>query len=101
MTVKHDGGKPRWYLVPLISVQEIVKVMTFGAEKYEVDGWKHIENPKERYFSACMRHLTLHQAGELVDSESGLLHISHAACSLVFLIWFELMEVIPKQEGEK
>ena len=83
--VKHDQDKDRWELMPYGALRQIVKVLTFGAKKYAPDNWKKIS--KERYFGACMRHLT---AKEKIDAESGLSHLAHAACCILFMLWMEM-----------
>lgn len=87
---KDDQGKPRWELLPLEPVAAVVDVLTFGAKKYAPDNWKKVENPVDRYYAAVMRHLYAWRQGEILDPESGLPHIAHALCSLIFLAWFEL-----------
>jgi hypothetical protein len=86
--MKKDGTKPVWALLPLDAVEECVKVMTFGAQKYRPGNWKKVE--PHRYFSAMLRHLTAIQAGEKIDPDSQLMHISHVLCNAVFLTWFHL-----------
>jgi hypothetical protein len=51
--------------------------------------WQKVPNAKERYFAALMRHLTAWWDGERADPESGLHHLAHAGCCLLFLIWFD------------
>ena len=85
--VKFDGGKPRWDLLPLESVEEIVKVLTFGAQKYADDNWQQVPGKERRYFAAALRHLKDWQAGNKIDKDSGLPTLAHAACCLIFLIW--------------
>lgn len=86
---KYDGGKPRWDLLPLSTIEEVVKVLTFGANKYGDNNWQLVNEAQKRYFAALLRHLTAYQRGEKVDSESGLSHLAHAATNLVFLLHFE------------
>lgn len=93
---KFDTGKPRWSLLPWKQVERIVDVMTFGAKKYDDDNWKEVEEPKERYFSALMRHLSAWKQGQLVDRESGLRHLAHAGCCLLFLMWFDEPSVVAR-----
>ena len=83
---KLDAQKPRWDLVDLESMEGVAKVLEYGTRKYSAHSWKNVE--PERYFGALMRHLTKHQAGEEVDKESGLTHLDHAMCNLMFLVWF-------------
>jgi hypothetical protein len=84
---KHDAGKPRWELLPWREVGQVVDVLTQGALKYEVDNWKHVEPLRERYTGALMRHFTAWAQGEKKDHESGLPHLAHACCCLLFLMW--------------
>ena len=87
--VKYDEGKPRWDLLPMSQVEDVVKVLTGGSLKYSDDNWKKIPNIQDRYFSAAMRHLTAQRDGERLDRESGLPHLSHAVCCLLFMAWEE------------
>lgn len=88
MTRKHDTGKLRWDLLPWGEVEQIVKVLNYGLEKYgKEDSWQEVERGESRYFAACMRHLVLWSKGEYLDSESGLPHLAHAACNILFLLW--------------
>lgn len=84
--LKYDCGKDPWHLLPIEEVEDIVKVLAYGAEKYGPNNWQNVE-PAERYYAAAIRHLVAWRKGELVDPESGLAHLAHAACSLLFLGW--------------
>lgn len=86
--MKCDLNKTRWDLLPFNAVKQVADIMTYGAAKYEPDNWKKVE--PERYFAAMIRHLEAYQRGELYDDESGFLHISHAACNAIFLVWKSL-----------
>jgi len=86
---KHDATKPKWNLLPLKQVEHITSVLTFGAQKYEAGGWRHVDDATNRYFAAALRHLTAWQTGEKLDPESGLPHLAHAACCLIFMMWFD------------
>jgi len=86
--IKYDTKKPRWSLVPLNVIEDIVRVATFGAEKYEDNNWKYVEPGPDRYFSALMRHLAAWQAGEANDPETGLSHLAHAGWNVMALAWF-------------
>ena len=57
---KFDGGKLQYGLVPPLALKEMVKVLTFGAEKYEPDNWKYVPDSKRRYFDAM--HGYLHES---------------------------------------
>jgi hypothetical protein len=85
--MKDDLRKLRWDLLPLDAIEKIVEVMTFGAEKYEPNNWRNVKI--SRYFAALFRHITAWYKGEKYDSESGLTHLSHALCNLMFILWLE------------
>jgi hypothetical protein len=87
--VKTDTGKARWDLLPWREVGEVVGVLTFGLSKYQPDNWQRVSGARARYFAAAQRHLTLWWLGEARDPESGLSHLGHAACCLLFLMWFD------------
>lgn len=87
---KYDDEKPRWGLVPWSSMEEVVVVLTIGARKYSPDNWKFVPNAPERYFDAALRHITAWRAGQKRDPETGRLHLAHAVCCLLFMIWFDL-----------
>ena len=88
---KHDTGKLRFDLTDEIFEEELVRVLMHGAAKYTDDNWKKAEpeEAKKRYYAACRRHLSAWASGELSDNESGLPHLMHAACCLLFLRWYE------------
>lgn len=90
--LKYDEGKTRFDLYPLEAYEGCAKVLTFGANKYTPEGWRHVSNPKQRYYSALIRHLNAQMKyvqeggqGLALDSESGLPHLDHAQCCLIFL----------------
>ncbi len=85
---KHDANKPRYDLIPPEGIEAIARVLTYGAGKYGDRNWEG-GLAWGRVFAACMRHLWAWWRGEGVDEESGLSHLAHAACCLVFLIAYE------------
>lgn len=87
--IKLDNGKLRWDLLPINEVEEIVKVLTFGAKKYGENNWHKVENANNRYYAAALRHIIEYRKGNLLDDETKLSHLSHAICCLLFLSWFQ------------
>lgn len=87
---KADSGKPILSLVPTEIIKEIEKVRSYGVKKYkEPDNWKQVEI--ERYHEALLRHtLAIWNDIGARDSESGLLHLSHIATNVAFIL--ELMK---------
>lgn len=90
--VKHDQGKPMFSLLPPLAELEVVKTLTFGAGKYSPDNWRKIE--PIRYVDAAGRHINAHRRGEAMDAESGLHHLAHAICCLMFQLEKELESTI-------
>lgn len=95
---KYDQEKLRFDLLPWAEIEDIVQVLTLGAAKYDEDNWKQVANGKRRYFAAAHRHLAAHESGELNDSETGLPHLAHATCCLLFLAWIDKQETNETEE---
>jgi len=89
---KLDAGKRRFTLLPWSVVGEVVDVLEFGARKYAVDNWKKVPDAETCYVNAALRHVTAVIEGEKFDPESGLPHLAHAICSLMFARWFQRQE---------
>lgn len=90
--IKHDGGKRRFSLLPWAQVSAVVDVLEFGARKYAVDNWQKVPDASARYADAAMRHVVARLDGERTDPESGLPHLAHACCCLLFWMWFDARE---------
>lgn len=90
--LKYDSDKLRWDLLPIDTIEDVVKILTFGANKYGPDNWQGLDNFEDRYYGALMRHITAWRKGEKMDEESGLSHLAHAMCNLVFLLWKDKRE---------
>ena len=82
---KFDGGKLEYGLLPPKALEATVDVLTFGAQKYERDNWKYVDDSKRRYFDALQRHMWAWKQGEQLDPESSKHHLAHALCCLMFL----------------
>lgn len=91
--MKFDAGKPRWALLMrgfAQSLAALVRVLTFGANKYAAHSWRTVPNGEERYRDALYRHLAAIEAGEKCDPESGESHYAHAAFNILALHELEL-----------
>jgi len=85
---KDDEGKLPLDLISPWLLHGTAKVLQFGAEKYDAYNWaKGILF--SRVFSAMQRHLWEYWHGEINDEETGLPHLWHASCCLMFLIHYE------------
>jgi len=86
---KLDQSKPRWSLLPSGTISQVIAVLEYGAQKYSVGNWIGVPDAKTRYYDAAMRHIESWHGGENNDPESGLPHLAHTICCLLFLMWFE------------
>lgn len=81
---KFDGGKCPLDLLDTRWEEAVAEVLAFGAKKYEAYNWRK-GFPYSRLFAAVRRHLNQFWRNEDLDSESGLHHLAHASCGLMFL----------------
>ena len=86
---KDDKEKNRLDLIEPEFIEGVGKVLTFGANKYEPNNWQKVEDAEDRYYAAALRHLIAWRKGEKTDPESGLSHLDHVACNIMFLQHFE------------
>lgn len=87
--VKFDAGKQDWSLLPVSSIEEVLKVLAYGKEKYGAWNWTNGDGMSySRLFNATLRHVFAWWRGEDLDKESGLSHLAHAACNVLFLLYF-------------
>jgi hypothetical protein len=87
--LKFDTGKIRVDLLPVRALLSVAEVMTFGAQKYGANNWQNV-TPRARYYGAALRHLWARALGERLDPESGLPHLAHAGCCVLFMLSSEL-----------
>jgi len=89
--VKHDTDKLEWSLLPMREIEEVIKVLMHGAKEYSPDNWQYVK-PKKRYYDGLMRHMSAWKQGHVLDDGpkgSGLPHVAHAICNLLFLLWHD------------
>jgi len=85
---KFDQDKVRFELLPQAALKEIAKVLTFGARKY--DSWNWTKGLQyTRLLGALLRHIGAWSVGIDKDPETGLSHLAHAGCCILFLLWME------------
>ena len=88
-------GKLRWELLPLDLIEDLVKVYDKGAQKYEPDSWKQVENGYTRYKGALLRHL-LESEKKDIDYETGCYHLAQVAWNALTMLWFRKQELNKK-----
>lgn len=86
--LKFDQDKLPLHLLSTEAMNQTAAVLQFGAEKYAAHNWRK-GFTWSRPLAAAMRHITAFNAGEDKDPESGLSHLAHAACCIMFLLEFE------------
>ena len=86
--LKFDTDKLPLHLLSTEAMNQTAAVLKFGALKYAEHNWRN-GFVWSRPLSAAMRHITAFNAGEDTDPESGLSHLAHAACCIMFLLEFE------------
>ena len=90
--LRYNSGKPRFDLLPPIALEKISEVLTFGATKYSewnwAEGFKHTD-----VIASLQRHINAYMRGEDIDPETGLSHLAHAGCNIMFLL--DLVELRP------
>lgn len=82
--LRYNDGKLRFDLVQPFAHEEMVKVLTVGADKYADRNWEQ-GMAWSNVIASLKRHLQAVEKGEDYDKESGLLHSAHIACNAHFL----------------
>lgn len=86
--IKYDQEKVDMSLLSSIAIYKISQVMSFGKKKYTAHNWRG-GFIWSRPAAAALRHLFSWLGGEDKDPETGLSHLAHAACCIMFLLEFE------------
>jgi len=82
--LKFDNGKPPCELLAPEALIGTAEVLAFGAKKYAAHNWRK-GMPWSKVIGSLQRHSLAFQMGEDIDPESGLPHVDHLACEVMFL----------------
>jgi len=82
---KHDDGKVPLGLIDASALHNIAAVLDFGRKKYGEHNWRRGFRGS-RLADAALRHVYAWVDGEDFDPESGLSHLAHAGCCIVFML---------------
>jgi hypothetical protein len=85
---KDDKEKTQWAYLPIKQIEQVARVMDHGAIKYGRNNWRK-GCSYIRMLSAAWRHIVEWMNGNKLDEESGLPHLAHAVCCLLFLMYYE------------
>ena len=86
---RFNEGKLKWNLVSWSALAPMVRVLMFGAEKYDDHNWKG----GLKYTEVCeslLRHVHAFIEGEDDDKESRISHVGHILCNAMFLSYMFL-----------
>ena len=86
VAVKQDAHKSRVDLLDAEWLEGVGNVLKFGAQKYADHNWRK-GFKWSRLIGAILRHTFAIMRGENTDPESGLPHVDHLSCSVMFLAW--------------
>jgi hypothetical protein len=86
---KDNKGKPRADLLPPKALLAMAEVLGYGASMYGSNNWR-LGLAWEDTYASLQRHLLAWHDLEDVDPESGLTHLAHAGCQLMFLLEYSL-----------
>lgn len=90
--IKYDAGKERYGLIPPWALEELARVFTKGATKYQPWNWAQGMD-WSRIYDAAQRHLAEWAKGESVDKETGLRHLAQAAWGCFVLLEYERLQI--------
>lgn len=83
--MKNNEGKYKPTLIYKSFIEALANVRQFGVDKHgNKEDWRTTNSIL--HYDACLRHIYAALDNEELDKESGLLHLAHAACNLMFLI---------------
>lgn len=82
---KHDQNKAPMDLLSGTALEAVAHVLGVGAQEYGRHNWRK-GIAWSRLIAATMRHMTAFMEGEDLDKKTGLPHVDHAMCELMFLV---------------
>lgn len=85
---KHSEDKTKWHLLAWSALEPVVRVMEHGAAKYGKNNWRKGREVTD-YVDAVYRHLISWLTVRSKDEETGISHLAHAVCNLMFLLYQE------------
>ena len=89
---KYDDKKLRWDLLPFDALEEVVKVYTYGATKYDDRNWER-GIKYSRVYAALLRHLIKWVGGKIFNKEDGnVLHLAQVVWNALALLTYEVRD---------
>lgn len=85
---KNDDGKPTFELIPFDLLADVNKVLQHGQRVYGTGNWRKPDGFKlSRCYNALLRHMFAWWKGEDNDPQTGISHLAHAMCNLLFMMY--------------
>ncbi len=84
LALRYNTGKRKWSLVDFESLEPLVEVLEYGAEKYSPHNCQK-GHPTTELIDSLMRHLVEYNNGKDYDEESGCSLIGHIMANAMFL----------------
>lgn len=82
---RFNNGKLRYDLLEPFAIEQLVRVFTKGADKYAPNNWLR-GLPWMDVVASLERHIAEFKKGDDFDSETGLLHMAHAAWNALAIV---------------
>jgi hypothetical protein len=96
---RHNAGKLEWFRLPFDVLEDVVRVLMMGSQKYPDEpvedtgrgkpNWSKDGTPFTEFAESPLRHLLAWRNGEDLDKESGLPHLAHAVVGILFLMSYQ------------
>jgi len=83
--MKFDDDKVPLHLIDPLWLNATAQVLAHGEKKYGAWNWAKGTFEWHRIYRAALAHLNAWYGGQDIDAESGLPHLWHANCCLMFL----------------
>lgn len=96
---RYNDGKLKWSYVHFGSLEPMVRVLMFGAQKYAPFNWQK-GLKKDEILESMQRHLAKMIDGEVNDPESGLPHMGHIQCNAMFYNYMISLENNTKNDTD-
>lgn len=101
--LRFNNGKTRIGLIPPFAIEQIARILTYGAHKYTIpsegivgdNNWRNGMD-WSRTLDSLERHLNKFKSCIDNDEETGMLHIAHVAVNAMFLT--EFYKIAPEKD---
>jgi hypothetical protein len=96
--LRFNQNKIKTHLIPPFSMEQLGRVLTFGADKYGENNYRK-GMPWSTVIGSLKRHLLEFEKGVDFDPETGSLHMAHILCNALFLL--EYYKIAPHEDDRE